>query len=231
LTQAQLGDAYHGEGATCVPLNCTTQECPGGPTPTGGATATPTATATRTATPTATAVTTPTPTTTRTPTPTATATGVTTPTPTATATPTATPTGVATPTPTATPTGIETPTATPTATRVETPTATPTTTGVETPTATPTATATATATPTGGGGPVEEFASVPVSAGGTATTDTELDGATATDPVETSVTSPNAGTVTISETNPPFSQNPPSGFTFLGQQADITAPNASVTDP
>ena len=26
---SQLGDGYHGEGATCVPLNCTTLECPG----------------------------------------------------------------------------------------------------------------------------------------------------------------------------------------------------------
>ena len=27
LTPAQLGDGYHGEGATCVPLDCVTQEC------------------------------------------------------------------------------------------------------------------------------------------------------------------------------------------------------------
>jgi hypothetical protein len=29
LPQSALGDAFHGEGTTCVPLNCTTQECPG----------------------------------------------------------------------------------------------------------------------------------------------------------------------------------------------------------
>ena len=29
LTPAQLGDGYHGEGATCVPLDCVNNECPG----------------------------------------------------------------------------------------------------------------------------------------------------------------------------------------------------------
>jgi hypothetical protein len=62
----QLGDGYHGEGATCAPLDCTSQECPPvsfTPTPTATATSppgptgtcctpTPTATATATATPT-----------------------------------------------------------------------------------------------------------------------------------------------------------------------------------
>jgi Pretoxin HINT domain len=33
----ELGDGFHGEGATCVPLDCTTQECPPvSPTPTPG---------------------------------------------------------------------------------------------------------------------------------------------------------------------------------------------------
>ncbi len=54
----QLGDGYHGEGATCVALDCTTTECPAvqatetptaTPTPTGGG-ATPTPTPTPTAT-------------------------------------------------------------------------------------------------------------------------------------------------------------------------------------
>ena len=212
LTNSQTGDGYIGNGTTCVVPACD-PDCPGG----GGGTPT--------ATPTATAVATPTPT----PTATAITTRTATPTETAVATPTATPTSTGVATPTATPTGVATPTATPTATGVETPTATPTETAVATPTAT--ATATATPTPTGGGGPVEEFASVPVIGGGTATTDTEQDGATPFDPVETSVTSPNAGTVTISETNPPFSQSPPSGFTFLGQQVEITAPAATPDNP
>jgi hypothetical protein len=38
LSSAALGDGFHGEGATCVPIDCTTQECPSGtplpPTPT-----------------------------------------------------------------------------------------------------------------------------------------------------------------------------------------------------
>ena len=67
---AQLGDAYHGEGATCVPLNCTTPECPGGtPTPTPGSTFTPTPSPTSAVTPTATATRTATATPTRTPSP------------------------------------------------------------------------------------------------------------------------------------------------------------------
>ena len=224
LDIAHLGDGYVGVGATCAVPACD-PDCPGGagsPTATPTATATAVATPTRTPTPTAVPTATPTPTTTRTPTPTAVGT----------ATPTPTPTGIPpTPTATATPTGVATPTATPTGVP-PTPTATATPTGAPpTPTATATATATATPTPTGGGGPVEEFASVPVAAGGTATTDKEQDGATANDPVETSVTSPNAGTVTISETNPPFSQSPPSGFTFLGQEVNITAPDATVAYP
>lgn len=68
-----------------------------------------------------------------------------------------------------------------------------------------------------------------VGANGTATTDAEGDGATAADPLETAVTSPNAGTVTIGETAP--SGSPPTGFTFLGQQVVITAPTATAANP
>jgi uncharacterized GH25 family protein len=68
-----------------------------------------------------------------------------------------------------------------------------------------------------------------VSAGGTLTTDTEGDGATAADPVETSVTSPIAGTVEIRES--PITRLPPSGSTFLAQQVTITAPLATATEP
>ncbi|MEE9606447.1 MAG: hypothetical protein V3U03_01820 [Myxococcota bacterium] len=65
--------------------------------------------------------------------------------------------------------------------------------------------------------------------GGTVTTDTEMDGATLFDPIETTVTSPNAGSVTITETSadaPFFPQ-----FLFLNQVVNITAPAATAADP
>jgi Ca2+-binding RTX toxin-like protein len=68
-----------------------------------------------------------------------------------------------------------------------------------------------------------------VPAGGTASTDTENDGATAQDQVETSVTSPNGGTVTITES--PSSGPPPSGFQLLGQDINISAPPATPGNP
>src|SRR5439155_1252307 len=146
LTPGDLGDGFVGEGVPCVPIDCTTPECPpvaGSPTPTTTATATPTATTTRTPTPTPTAGT---PTATATAAPTATATLTPTPTPTG-GTPTATPPATAaTPTPTATAT--RTPTPTPTVTATPTQTATPTITPTATPTVTPTSTPTVTATPT-----------------------------------------------------------------------------------
>jgi hypothetical protein len=43
------------------------------------------------------------------------------------------------------------------------------------------------------------------------------------------VTSPNSGTVTIQETS--VTGTPPTGFGFIGQQVNITAPDASVADP
>jgi len=61
--------------------------------------------------------------------------------------------------------------------------------------------------------------------GGTATSDTESDGATAQDPVETSVTSPAAGTVSILE------QAAIGGFYLAGQAVTITAPGATVGNP
>jgi hypothetical protein len=64
--------------------------------------------------------------------------------------------------------------------------------------------------------------------GGSVSTD-EGDGATFGDPVETTVTSPTGGTVTISEG--PVSQDEPAGFEFFGQQVDITAPPATAADP
>jgi cysteine-rich repeat protein len=74
-----------------------------------------------------------------------------------------------------------------------------------------------------------EVVSGNVGAGGTLTTDTEADGATVTDPVETSVTTPNAGFVSIEEGALGATQ--PGGFTFLGQAVHITVPLASAAQP
>jgi len=80
-----------------------------------------------------------------------------------------------------------------------------------------------------GGTHTSESVSQTVAPGGTATTDTEGDGATAEDPVETAVTHPTGGTVTIDET--PISGTAPSGFTFFGQQVNITAPSTTADNP
>jgi cysteine-rich repeat protein len=61
------------------------------------------------------------------------------------------------------------------------------------------------------------------------TTDTEGDGATSADPIETSVTSPNPGIVAIIEAASVLP--PPLRFRFLSQQIDITAPAAAPGDP
>ncbi|HYC56385.1 MAG TPA: hypothetical protein VEL28_15740 [Candidatus Binatia bacterium] len=71
------------------------------------------------------------------------------------------------------------------------------------------------------GGEVEE--------GGTITTDDENDGADAEEPVESSVESPNAGTVVIVVEN--VEGDAPSGYEVLGQQVDITAPDATASAP
>ncbi len=68
-----------------------------------------------------------------------------------------------------------------------------------------------------------------VDPGDTVSTDPEGDGATAEDPVETAVTSPNAGTVTVDER--PLSAAPPANYEFLGQEVAITAPSATAADP
>lgn len=74
-----------------------------------------------------------------------------------------------------------------------------------------------------------------VSEDGTVTTDTvppgatDPDGATVADPVETSITTPNAGTISIKEVA--VTQTSPSGFELLGQQIQITAPPTIDTDP
>ena len=53
--------------------------------------------------------------------------------------------------------------------------------------------------------------------------------ATASDPLETTVTTPNAGAVSITEE--PTTATPPAGFGLLGLQATITAPAATTAQP
>jgi hypothetical protein len=76
--------------------------------------------------------------------------------------------------------------------------------------------------------PCESAAQTPA-AGMTVTTDSELDGATGSDRVETSVTTPNAGTVTVVERN--ITVSPPPGYSFFGQQVGVTAPPATAANP
>jgi uncharacterized delta-60 repeat protein len=64
--------------------------------------------------------------------------------------------------------------------------------------------------------------------GGSINTDTENDGATPSDPVETEITVPGGGTVTIEER--PFT-NSPDGFFLFGNEVEIDAPNATPADP
>ena len=163
-------------------------------------------------------------------TPTYTPTNTGTNTPVFTATPTHTPTNTPTytPTHTSTPAG---PTDTPTATITPGgPTLTPSDTPTETQTPSSTATATMTDTPTNTPTPLPtESVSEPVGPGDTVTTDPEDDGATVDDPLETWVTSPNPGTVSIDEG--PVTGPDPTGYTFLGQQVSITAPPGTAQNP
>jgi hypothetical protein len=66
-------------------------------------------------------------------------------------------------------------------------------------------------------------------AGGSVSTDAEGDGAATTDPIETTVTTPMSGHVSIAEG--PITTVPPSGFVLFGQQVDIDAPAATPEDP
>jgi Tol biopolymer transport system component len=70
-----------------------------------------------------------------------------------------------------------------------------------------------------------------VSAGGTLTTDSEADGTSGSDPIETTITSPNGGTVSITESPDPSSTPAPTGYAFLGGAVTIEAPLASIEDP
>jgi len=67
--------------------------------------------------------------------------------------------------------------------------------------------------------------------GGSLTTDTELDGATNVDPIETTVTLPPgaSGLVTIAEQPDPTP--PPLGYAFAGQAVVINAPAATAANP
>jgi hypothetical protein len=73
-----------------------------------------------------------------------------------------------------------------------------------------------------------ECSSAAVAPGAALSTDDEGDGATPADPVETTVVSPNAGDVAISEGPAAPSTD---GFVVLGQQIRIEAPPATAADP
>lgn len=73
-----------------------------------------------------------------------------------------------------------------------------------------------------------ESTTATVAGGQTVTTDSEGDGATPADPIETSVTTPNAGTVSIAETT---STKSPTAFSFVGWQVQISAPAATADRP
>jgi LPXTG-motif cell wall-anchored protein len=104
------------------------------------------------------------------------------------------------------------------------------------PTPTPDPGASPTPTPDPGASPTPtptpaptEVTTATVEPGGTASSDDESDGATADDPVETDVTVPAGGEVTITEGE--ITADDPSGFTLFGQQVDIDAPEGTPADP
>jgi cysteine-rich repeat protein len=72
-------------------------------------------------------------------------------------------------------------------------------------------------------------ASGQVAAGGALTTDVEGDGATASAPVETWITSPLAGSVAIEEGAPDPTM--PSGYAFLGYSVHVTVPSSTADNP
>jgi uncharacterized repeat protein (TIGR01451 family) len=76
---------------------------------------------------------------------------------------------------------------------------------------------------------VSETAQGSPPADGTITTDLEGDGATNDDPIETSVTTPNAGAVTITEQETTGSAS--TSWTLLGAEVVISAPAGSASDP
>jgi len=69
-----------------------------------------------------------------------------------------------------------------------------------------------------------------VGPGGTVTTDSELDGATPGDPIETSVTTETGGDISITEPAPGVPPAP-TAWSFLGLAVQITAPPGSASSP
>jgi len=67
--------------------------------------------------------------------------------------------------------------------------------------------------------------------GGTVTSDAEGDGATPTDPIETSVTVPAGGSGTVTIAERPDAVPPPAGYSFFGQASVITAPTQTAAHP
>jgi hypothetical protein len=86
----------------------------------------------------------------------------------------------------------------------------------------------ATASLAGVAAPVMDTLVVEAPAGATVATG-GVEGATATDPVATSVTVPVAGTVSITETAAP--EPLPTGYSFAGQGVTITAPGGTIDAP
>ena len=74
----------------------------------------------------------------------------------------------------------------------------------------------------------EETASATVAAGGTLTTDTENDGATASDRTETRVLTPTGGGVSIKESPNGVG---PTGYSILSSFVEIAAPQATAANP
>lgn len=67
--------------------------------------------------------------------------------------------------------------------------------------------------------------------GGTVTSDYEGDGATATNPIEASVTTPTGGPVSIVVVQSSAIDSPTNGYTFFGRQLNITAPTETIETP
>jgi len=65
--------------------------------------------------------------------------------------------------------------------------------------------------------------------GGTVTTDTQGNGATPSEPVQTAVTAPDGGTIAITETA--ATGTPPAGFALVGEQVTVSAPAATPDAP
>lgn len=78
---------------------------------------------------------------------------------------------------------------------------------------------------------IAESVTQSIAAGGTATTDTEADGATPDDPVEVTVQSPSGGTVTITESENELPSGATTNWTFLGAEVVIAAAAGTTADP